>query len=307
MLKLEFRHSKVGDTAFKFSRGIDTEEIKGLTVHKVYKAVFKALIRETYLNGIVKKVNMSAIQAEMEIEKMKIDPDFILWFVDRYINQEKFRECVTTYFTVAWYAQDTALPEFKKMYESDDTGIWGKIANGVEAGYSERESYIIALLTSMLSYLYASKESYYRRLSISKVIRNVMSDLYIVESRGYYWQTCGERVDGIGSKLKVPNLKDIQPMNMYDVDDVGYGIVNSSDVVSIYTTGVLTKIATLKDLSKSAYSEYIDIALSEDTYDALEEDFTLFEIFSDYVDACLRYTITDEGLPVLKSFMGEKW
>lgn len=305
MIKLDLRHSKVGDTAFK-CLSIDAEDIVGMTVHSVFKRVLKALIRETYLNGVVTSVNEAAKLADEEIAEIDIDADFILWFIDKYINVEKFRDWVTIYIKASYDNGSTVLGEFMDLFKKDSTDRWGKIEHGTDDGFSDRESYILALLNSMFRYLFTCKENYYRRLSSNRVIKGVKNDLFIIESKGYYWQTCGERVDGIGSKLKIPNLIDIVPKILYDIEDNGYGIVNSSDVISAYSTGVLIKIATLKDLSKLAYSEYLDIALSEDTYDALEEDFTLFEIFSDYVDACLRYRITDEELPVLKSFV-EQW
>ena len=302
MIKLDLRHSKIGDTAFKCLR-VDAEDIEGMTAHSVFKRVFKALIRETYFNGVVTSVNEAAKLADAEIEEIGVEADFVLWFIDKYVNVEEFRSYVTACFKASYDNGSLALGEFMDLFKEELASRWGKIAN-TEYEFSVRERYILALLNSMFSYLFICKENYYSRLSSSRVTRGVKNDLFIIESRGYYWQTCGERVDGMGSKLKVPNLKDIVPKNVYDVGDKGYGSVNCCEVISNFSSGVLMKVAVLKDLSKVAYKEFTDNALCDDTLYILEDGMTFFEILYAYLNKCMKSELID-GQPVLISFLIE--
>lgn len=320
-MKLELRHSRIGNTAWNIVRNCDNAELAGVKFSIVtFGNIFKALIRETVINAKDCSIREASVIADREFERLKVCAvynkediiKYVLMFVEAYINSETFRvqvhsniEYVYRNDIVADYVCDFLKDNYDNFKEDDIVNKEnGKLI--VPSEYEGNRGYMIALMRSMFLYLYRGKQAAYARKPFKSIrINKVMNDLYIFKSRGYYWQTNGERVDGIDSKLKIPNIRGTEPKAVYDIGDIDYDVLLGAEPESIENMRTLVNITVIKDISFDAYSDL----LSENVYDEnnihirLEYDLGILELISSYIIGVTEGLVCNEDFPVFTSFV----
>lgn len=311
-MKLELRHSKIGDTAWDIVNNF--EHRKDDIVYNIvtFNNIFKALIRETvlaYLNISVKDANAIA---KRECDRIKVRTgyyngdkegyiSYVLKFIDNYINCEAFRVMILSFIKDVYYENDIVAD-----YALDELVIDNKYSGEVvDINDNKMKSYIGAMLCSMFLYLYNNKLTAYKNKSIREVnINKVMKDMYIFKKKGYYWQTTGERVDGINSKLIIPDVRNATPKATYDIEDKEYGELLGAEPESIDNTLTLIKACAIRDISDNAYYDLIEEGIHNDNISVrIDYELGILAVISDLIFGMTEGIISSGDIPVFTSLV----
>ena len=311
-MKLELRHSKIGDTAWDIVNNF--EHRKDDIVYNIvtFNNIFKALIRETvlaYLNISVKDANAIA---KRECDRIKVRTgyyngdkegyiSYVLKFIDNYINCEAFRVMILSFIKDVYCENDIVAD-----YALDELVIDNKYSGEVvDINDNKMKSYIGAMLCSMFLYLYNNKLTAYKNKPIRKInISKIMNDMYIFKKKGYYWQTTGERVDGINSKLIIPDVKNATPKATYDIEDKEYGELLGAEPESIENTLTLIKACVIKDISVNAYYDLIEEGIHNDNISVrIDYELGILAVISDLIFGMTEGIISSGDVPVFTSLV----
>lgn len=311
-MKLELRHSKIGDTAWDIVNNF--EHRKDDIVYNIvtFNNIFKALIRETvlaYLNISVKDANAIA---KRECDRIKVRTgyyngdkegyiSYVLKFIDNYINCEAFRVMILSFIKDVYYENDIVAD-----YALDELVIDNKYSGEVvDINDNKMKSYIGAMLCSMFLYLYNNKLTAYKNKSIREVnINKVMKDMYIFKKKGYYWQTVGERTDGLGSKLIIPDVRNATPKATYDIEDKEYGELLGAEPESIDNTLTLIKACAIRDISDNAYYDLIEEGIHNDNISVrIDYELGILAVISDLIFGMTEGIISSGDIPVFTSLV----
>lgn len=309
-MKLELRHSKIGDTAWDIVNNFEHRKDAIVYNMETFNNIFKALIRETVLVSLNISVKDANAIAKRECDRIKVrigyyngDREcyisYVLKFIDNYINSEAFRIMVLSFIKDVYYEQDIVVD-----YALDELVIDNKYSGEVvDINDNKTKSYISAMLCSMFIYLYNNKLTAYKNKSIRAVnINKVMKDMYIFKKKGYYWQTVGERTDGLGSKLIIPDVRNATPKATYDIEDKEYGELLGAEPESIENTLTLIKACVIKDISVNAYYDLIEDGIYNDNISVrIDYDIGILDIISGIIIGMTEGIVSNGDIPVFKS------
>ena len=311
-MKLELRHSKIGDTAWDIVNNY--EHINADIDYNIgtFNSIFKALVRETVLVSFDMSVKNANAIAERECNRIKVRTNYyknrskkeyiayVLKFIDNYINSDAFRKMIITFIQDVYYEQDIVVE-----YALEDLIFDEKYNGNIVNEENNIKSYIVAILCSMFLYLYNNKLTAYKNKSIREVnINKVMKDMYIFKKKGYYWQTTGERVDGINSKLIIPDVRNATPKATYDIEDKEYGELLGAEPDSIDNTLTLIKACAIRDISDNAYYDLIEEGIHNDNISVrIDYELGILAVISDLIFGMTEGIISSGDVPVFKSLV----
>lgn len=315
-MKLELRHNRIGDTAWDIFRNFDNYTDIEFNF-SIFNNIFKALFRETVYGVLGKSVCDANKIAEREIKRLKeklgyhsvkdkdIYVDYVLMFIDNYISNKEFREelhdCIEYVYADRDIATDYVMDEYVP-FKSGFNICSGAISYSDK--YSRGEAVMLTLLRVMFNYLYICKWTVYENVKLSNLrMSGVLNDLFIFKKKGYFWQTTGERVNGLDSKLKIPDVSKVVPKPVYSISDKEYGVLFGAEPVSIKTLSTVLKICIFRDISDIAYYWLIEDATYNDNVDyRADYDLGILEVLDETIEDVLVNS-QFESLPMFDSLV----